>query len=494
MVDICDLIDKNKKYYIYGITALATYCYDVVTEKYGKDIVLGFIQTIPVEKECKGKKIYSVQQAIEKSNDSAMFILAARKRSDEMKKNLKEAGILENAMISIEQYGFIVQYMPDKQVKNMILWPPVEKRNLDLSSKIKWFVPDKITVNICSSDDDVRADFSDAENVDFISTELIDEKMESSDYIGVWDFRGIDSRIEKYHQKVHMIDPNFYYLTELTNYRYLYDSSFSEDEKKEIKQHSLEVFKKMSKEYSKVKRANVFCTGPSIEEVRGNCYRGDFNIICNSMVKDKEFLKNIMPSMLVFGDLAFYLSPNGYCKAFYKDLLETFEKYQYYIAVYDYEVPLIKKHFPMLYDRLIGVERKNVYCFPDDFEVCVKATPNICTLFMIPFASAICDEIGIGGCTGRVPDENYFWEHNSNSQYLDLMHCVFEAYPSFFKYQDYEDYYEAHCKCTEELIEYGETMGKTYINISTSFIPALKKRSIKGREENAESISNNTGI
>jgi len=477
MVDICSLIDKNKKYYIYGITKLATYCYDMITKMYGKEIVLGFIQTIPTQEECRGKKVYNVQQAIGQNKDSVMFILASWKKADEMKNILKEAGVLESAMINMEKYGFIVKFKPDNHVKNILLWPPIEKRNEDLATKIKWFIPDKITVSICSSDNDVRRDFADAENVEFISAELIEKKIEDSDYIGVWDAQSIDSKLEKYHWKIHIIDPNFYHVTELTNYRFMYYSGFSMGEKEQFKQHSLEVFKKMQKKYSKVERANVFCTGPSIEEIKENCYYGDFNIICNSMVKDKEFLEKINPSMLTFGDLAFYLSPNDYCKAFYKDLLETFEKYQYYIVVYDYEVPLIKKHFPVLYERLIGVECKAEYCLPTDLEVCVKGTPNICTLFMIPFASAICDKIGIAGCTGRVPDENYFWRHNNKSQYLDLMHYVFEAYPSFFKYQDYEDYYEQHCECIKNLLEYGEARGKTYINLSTSFIPALKERS-----------------
>ena len=146
--------------------------------------------------------------------------------------------------------------------------------------------------------------------------------------------------------------------------------------------------------------------------------------------------------------------------------------------MYEYEVPLIKNHFPMLYDRLIGVRCRGNYCFPTEEDLYVGGTPNICTLFMVPFASAMCDEIGIAGCTGRNPDENYFWKHNGRTQYLDLMHCVFEAYPSFFKYQDYEDYYDKHCDQTKDLLEYGETQGKSYINMTTSFIQALKDRTV----------------
>ena len=479
MFNVCEMIDENRKYYIYGTTAMGRYCYNMITKRYGENLVLGFVQTMPQREICMGKRVYNVQQAIEQtknSTDSIVFILASLKRADEMKNNLLEHGISEDSMFSMEQYGFIIQYIPEKQVKNILLWPPIETRNTDLSVKIKWFVPDKINIGICSSNHEVMSDFADAENIEFVDSEEIEEKLETSDYIAVWDTETADLRIETYRHKVHVIDPNFYHVTELTNYRFLYYSGFSEEEKEEFRKHSLEVFKKMKKEYSGVERANVFCTGPSIEEIEGNSYRGDFNVICNSMVKDKEFLENIKPSMLTFGDLAFYLSPNDYCKAFYKDLLETYEKYNYYIAVYDYEVPLIKKYFPMLYDRLIGVKQSGAYNFPNDSEVRVRGTANICTLFMIPFASAVCDKIGIAGCTGRDPEEKYFWKHNGRCQYLDLMHCVFEAYPSFFKYENYEDYYNVHCQCMQDLIEYGEQNGKKYINLTTSFIPVLQER------------------
>ena len=480
MVDICKLIDKDKKYYIYGIAVLGKFCHDRIVEKYGEGLIKGFIQTAPKTESFCGKKIYTPEQAAESADDSDIFILASAfpARANQMRSKLLYSGVLENAIISLEDYGFIVKYIPNKQIKSVLVWPAVEKRNLDLSDKIKWFIPDKIQIFVCSSNEEVRSDFGAAENVHFISEENMGECLESADYICVWDAGKLDSGLEAYKEKIHIVDPEFYHLTEMTNYRYLYNSGFSEEEKEIFRQHSLEVFKKMKQEYAGVKRANVFCSGPSIEEVVDNCYKGDYNVICNSMVKDREFLENIHPSMLTFGDLAFYLSPNDYCKAFYKNLLETYEKYHYYIVVYEYEVPLIKNHFPMLYDRLIGVRCRGNYCFPTEEDLYVGGTPNICTLFMVPFASAMCDEIGIAGCTGRNPDENYFWKHNGRTQYLDLMHCVFEAYPSFFKYQDYEDYYDKHCDQTKDLLEYGETQGKSYINMTTSFIQALKDRTV----------------
>lgn len=482
MIDICKLVDRTKRHYIYGIAVLGQYCHDKIIENYGEDVIAGFIQTVPQQEYFCGKRVYDVRQAVEESRDSDRFLIATAipEIANEMKANLKAVGISEESMIDLDEYGFIARYVPDRQVKSLLVWPSLRERNIDLADKIKWFIPDRIQVLVCSSYKEVLEDFTEAKNVRFIGEDEMGESLKKADYVGVWNTEEMNESLMPYRDKLHIIDPDFYYITEITNYRHIYNSGFSDEEKEETRQHSAEVFARMRQEYAHTKNANVFCTGPSIGEISDKRYAGDFNIICNSMVKDKELLENIFPSVLTFGDLAFYLSPNGYCRAFYRDLLETYEKYHYYVVVYEYEVPLVRYHFPILYDRLIGVECRGGFHFPEEGDLRVGSTPNICTLFMLPFASAVCDEIGIAGCTGRDPDENYFWKHNGRTQYLDLMHCVFEAYPSFFRHQDYEGYYDQHCLQMKELLEYGESLGKRYRNITTSFIPALAERTVEG--------------
>lgn len=486
MRDICEVIDKNKKYYIYGIAGLGKFAYNKITETFGEDIILGFIQTSPETDRFCGKKVYSVRQAAERITDTDMIILAAKNWADDMRQNLLSCGISENAILDMEDYWFILNFVSRKQIKNILLWPSIEERNLDLTDKIKWFAPDRIQVRICSSNEEVIADFSDAGNVEFINQENVAELLGDADYIYVWDASQINESLNGYMEKVIVIDPNFNYQRDIAIYGNTYFASFTPEEKEIFTEHSKEVMAKMQAEFHGNKRANVFCTGPSIGEIYDKNFDDDINIICNSMIKDRELMEKLQPKILTFGDVAFYLSPNQYCQAFYKDLLYTFEKYQYYIIVYDYQVPLVKYHFPMLYDRLIGIknDRSSGYHFPDSKDLCVRVTRNICTLYMLPAASSICDEIGLAGCTGRNVGETYFWEHNPNTQYKDLMHYVFEAYPAFFKYSNYEDYYEEHCQCIKELIEYGESLGKKYVNLTTSFIPALKERTIKGTGNN----------
>lgn len=97
---------------------------------------------------------------------------------------------------------------------------------------------------------------------------------------------------------------------------------------------------------------------------------------------------------------------------------------------------------------------------------------------MLPLASSISNKIGIIGADGRKEDEKYFWKHSSSAQYDDKMDGVFTTHPSFFRDRDYVDYYSSHCHFLKELIEYGESKGKSYFSVTPSYIPALKERGI----------------
>lgn len=59
------------------------------------------------------------------------------------------------------------------------------------------------------------------------------------------------------------------------------------------------------------------------------------------------------------------------------------------------------------------------------------------------------------------------------------MPTVFEMWPAFFLFQKYEEYYRKHCEHVELQMRHGESIGKWDNNLTTSFIPALKIRSIK---------------
>lgn len=473
-----DMIQEGKKYYIYGTGNFAVYCYEKIIEKFGRGIILGFIETNPKKDRCRGEKVFSLNQ-IDFLKENVAVVIGSRPYKNEMESNLSTMGVVRGNMVFLDMLHSlfaIVSEREKKRTSKICFWPPIETMNDDLISKISWFAPGKVDIIVWCEEKEIRAKFR--ENVAFVPIRDVELIFGEVDYIYLWNVESIFHGVLEYREKIRVVDPRYYLAIETNNYGRLYYTSLTESEKNVYKENSVKNFREMREKYKTYKRSNIFCTGPSLEEVYGRELKNDFNIICNSIVKDKEFLEGIQPNLITFADVNFYMSPSKYCEAFYKDLLDGFKLYDYYIAVLDFEVPLILHHFPTLKDRIIGMTIVSEgYVFPDEDHLYVKAyAANILTQFMLPIASTICDDIYIAGCTGRNPDENYFWKHNGRVQYLDLMQSVFDMYPSFFSFQKYEDYYDHHCRFVEDMIEYGERLGKKYASLTTSYIPALEKR------------------
>jgi len=474
MIDICTLLDGNKTYYIYGTADFGKYCYKRLIDKYGESIVKGFIESVPYNKECYGKTVYNPEQVSQLVDCSTMIIITGFTNFAIMKQNLINCGIPEEMIVVMNQYKPYFQTDYTRRVSKVCFWPELED-NEDLVKKITWFIPDKIEVIAFTKDNKLKNKMN--SNINFANVRYLQEILDMVDYILIWNVEKESLDLKKYGEKIRVVDSNFFYLIEAKNFNHVYYNSFTEDEKEEMKQKSIEVLNNMKHRASAYKRANIFCTGPSIEEIYGRDLSDDFNVICNSMVKDKALLRDIKPQLLTYGDICFYMSPNEYGRVFYQDVLEGFRKYNYFIAVHYFEIPLLCKHFPELKGNLLGIVGESCEAnIPSEEKFFVRGANNIFTMFMLPLAMALCDEIGVAGCTGRNPDETYFWKHNGRSQYLELMQSVFDMYPSFFRDQDYEDYYDVHCQTVKLLIEYGEKVGKKFYNMTTSFIEALRSR------------------
>ena len=165
--------------------------------------------------------------------------------------------------------------------------------------------------------------------------------------------------------------------------------------------------------------------------------------------------------------------------------MDAFESHRFFLIMRENQSALLLVHYPTLQVRIIGIpyEFSPGFWFITEERFTMMNLPNIMTQLMIPLASSVCDEIGIAGCTGREKGETYFWKHNGRTQYIDLMDSVFEMWPAFFHWRRYEAYYDEHCQTVEEELQYGERLGKHYLNLTTSFIPALKARNRREKSE-----------
>lgn len=280
--------------------------------------------------------------------------------------------------------------------------------------------------------------------------------------------------------KTEIIDPHYFSATESMVWQYLYYSTFSEEKKEEYSLLSKRNYSQMQQIKAGKEKAYCFVTGPSFDQYKQFHFeKNSFKIICNSIVKNTDFLDYIeKPDLLVFADPVFHYSPCLYSATFREYMIKVVNKYDCFVATNIESIPLLLHHYPQLETKIIGIKKDKKYPihFPKSDNLIVKSTHNILTLFMLPIASALCNEIVVLGADGRKPDEKYFWKHSSSVQLDELMQTAFDTHPSFFRDRDYADYYSEHCTYLEKLITFGEKHGKKYYSLTESHIPAFAKR------------------
>lgn len=278
--------------------------------------------------------------------------------------------------------------------------------------------------------------------------------------------------------KTAMIDENFYSVDESAVYQNYYYYTFSKQEQEQFYAVSYNNYEKLYNKHKYKEKSYCFVTGPSFDRYKEFEYeKNSLKIICNSTVKNDEFLEYINgPDILVFADPVFHFSSCKYSSLFRDKAVEVIQKYKCFVAVPYRTVPLLLNHYPQIKNYIIGIEDSKEFNFPTVDKIQVKGSGNILTLYMLPIASSITKEIYILGADGRDPNEKYFWKHSSSAQYDDLMNSVFETHPSFFRDRDYKDYYSDHVSFLENLITYGESNNKKYHSLTSSHIKCLNDR------------------
>lgn len=242
-------------------------------------------------------------------------------------------------------------------------------------------------------------------------------------------------------------------------------------------------FQRFASKLGRFDRAYIMATGPSIAQYPHFDYSKALSIVCNSVINDEDLMEIVRPQILVFADPIFHFGPSQYAATFRAKLAESAQRHDYTICIPIKYYPLFTAAMPQLADRTIAMpflkDREFNFDLRHEFEL--KTTANILTFLMVPLASSFADEIGILGCDGRPLTENtYFWGHNANTQFNDKMANIRVVHPGFFNI-DYNEYYLEHCKTLEAELSAGEAIGKKFVSLSFSHIPALNGRYGRGK-------------
>lgn len=264
-------------------------------------------------------------------------------------------------------------------------------------------------------------------------------------------------------------------------------SEFNDEFKSANREENRIKFQRLSRHlHSKgFSKSYIFGTGPRLKdfEQHSDDFDSCFSIACNSMVKDKEFIRKIKPNLFVAADPIFHAGCSSYAHMFRQNLIECLNEFPdayFIVPERDYQVYFsnVEGLDP---NRVIGIpfvntDEDNVQL---DKRFYVKVYSNVLTLFLIPLAATFTDEILISGCDGKKElDNQYFWDHNKEVQFGEEMSKIKSAHPSFFNL-DYDEYYINHCNALRKQIEYCESKGKVFKNLTESYIPALKERTVK---------------
>jgi len=379
-----------------------------------------------------------------------------------------------------------------QKVSTIVCYPPVENLETaaDLYNRLYWhFAMAGLRVYLPSSHNeaDVREAVTDLEHQPsyFGDSSVIklddpvgaNARLAEADVILVWDTSALRSLpILRRLGRVWLVDPEFYSRTECSSYRNLLRFART----KRHHQRSVDRFRALFDECSDAQDAYVFATGPSLDTVfETEIPERAVKVVCNSIVRNDELLAHIKPDVLTFADPVFHFGPSEYAAQFRIDAVRAIKEYDCWCVVNTPGDMLLQAWFPEIADRVIGIPSRSMlshFHFPKPDELYVRSTGNIMTLFMLPIASALADQIYVFGADGREQNESYFWKHSSMAQYDGLMNSGVQTQRSFLRDRLYSDYYDQHVERLRELLEFGEAYGKQYASLTPSHVPALHER------------------
>lgn len=226
------------------------------------------------------------------------------------------------------------------------------------------------------------------------------------------------------------------------------------------------------------RRAYVFGTGPSLEQAWQYDFSDGYRIVCNTIVNNAKLLDKIRPHLIVAGDAAYHFDVNLHAAAFRRDLERALASRDMLFITRDLYGPLMRVHHPntraktaLAETGVPGIhfniaERMVYHQWPHG---------NILNALLLPLGSALADEVFLLGFDGRAPGETAFWQNATSSTYDALKPAIKAAHPGFFGI-DFGAYAQAHSDNAEQLMRAGEAMGKRYVCLNDSYIPAFRKR------------------
>jgi hypothetical protein len=221
----------------------------------------------------------------------------------------------------------------------------------------------------------------------------------------------------------------------------------------------------------------VFGTGPSLDMAWERDFSDGYRIVCNTIVRNRALLDHLRPHFIVAGDAIYHFGNNLHAYAFRCDLERALADRPMLLITRDLFHPLFAHYHPAVRERAVAAESE-----PEGLHLDMLARPvyhqmaNILNCLMLPLATALADEVYFLGFDGRAPGEQLFWKNSDANAYNELKPAIMAAHPAFFSQTDYSSYACDHSANAERIMAAGEALGKRFVCLNPSHIPAFQRR------------------
>lgn len=307
----------------------------------------------------------------------------------------------------------------------------------------------------------------------------------NEDAILVWDYRAMERNPRLFFRlhKIWIVDPSFYSITETRNYIRLFNEALPPGHRQALLERSKDQYDALLETGRAYRKSYVFGTGSSVRKAHELSFDDGFRIACNTIIKDKKLLEHInLHAIVALGDFILHIGPSLTADDFRRHVKRVIRNYDFSWIVREEVAPFVLAHFPELEDRLIGIPHSlwSPFNFPARNRFFVKTTLSSLTTLLLPVASAATNTTYILGSDGKPEAEQHAGKPSAWKQPATLEYCFRESiakvHPSRVRDFDPEVYYKKHCQILEQLLRYGESVGKRYVSLAPSYIPALQKR------------------
>ncbi len=216
-------------------------------------------------------------------------------------------------------------------------------------------------------------------------------------------------------------------------------------------------------------------SGPSIEKLRDVSDEYDV-MICNSIVKNDEFLEKCKPKYLCFADPIFHPGPSKYAEQFRKYVKKVIHGFNTTIFTLLRDYPIYRELFSVneLENFIfLPMQKSEKYNYDLEKNFYIKGSGNILTLLMFPIAFNLYNQIDLAGFDGKkINNDDYYWKHSSHNQYEKLLDDIKFVHPGYFAKENdfYNFYYQNHLNTVDIWKEIAKNDSKLIASITESNI------------------------